>query len=92
MLRRPEINITSAPLRLRAIQNKMPSARLGLVVGKKGNATAVRRNRIKRIVREKFRLQDDLPCMDIVVQVFGPVADDVLAMKIEHLFDQLKQE
>ena len=33
----------------------MPSARLGLIVPKKGNPKAVRRNRIKRIVRDSFR-------------------------------------
>ena len=54
----------------------MHTARLGLVVPKKGTAHAHRRNRVKRLVRQEFRmLRDDLPPVDIVIQVFGAVND-----------------
>lgn len=44
--------------------------RLGLAIAKKRVKLAVQRNRIKRIVRESFRLnQHDLPAIDIVVMV-----------------------
>lgn len=37
--------------------NQLPNARLGLVMAKKHIRHAVERNRIKRLVRENFRLQ-----------------------------------
>lgn len=44
--------------------------RLGLAIAKKRVKLAVQRNRIKRIIRESFRLnQHDLPAIDMVVMV-----------------------
>jgi ribonuclease P protein component len=46
------------------------TARLGLVVGKKLLKRAVDRNRVKRIVREQFRLRrSGLPAYDLVVRL-----------------------
>jgi ribonuclease P protein component len=48
-------------------------ARLGLVVPKKVVRQAVRRNRIKRLVREQFRLMAaTLPPFDLVVRARRP--------------------
>lgn len=53
-----------------ALQHKDSNPRLGTVVAKKNIATAVQRNRIKRIIRESFRHQQDtLANLDIVVLV-----------------------
>ncbi len=41
--------------------------RLGLIVSKKVDKRAVVRNRIKRLVRESFRRQQDLAACDVVV-------------------------
>jgi ribonuclease P protein component len=44
--------------------------RLGLAIAKKRVKLAVQRNRMKRIIRESFRLnQHDLPAIDMVVMV-----------------------
>ncbi len=65
----------------------MPTARLGLVVTKKGNPLAVRRNRIKRQVREAFRLQrTQLPPVDIVIQVFSAIEDSRLTSELDRLW------
>lgn len=53
---------------LLAQQNNTGTARLGLAVSSKTIRTAVARNRIKRIVRETFRLRrQELDALDIVV-------------------------
>ncbi len=50
-----------------ARQSDAGRARLGLVIAKKNIRLATRRNRIKRVVRETFRLhQDTLDSLDIV--------------------------
>ncbi len=45
-----------------------PTPRLGLVISKKNIRLAVQRNRIKRLTRDSFRLQQHvLPAIDIVL-------------------------
>ncbi len=57
----------------------MPTPRLGIVVPKRGTRLAVRRNRIKRLIRESFRLHiEEIPPVDVVVQVFKSIEDDRL--------------
>jgi ribonuclease P protein component len=53
-------------------------ARLGITVAKKAVAGAAGRTRIKRAVRESFRLhRGQLPAVDIVVQARGAAAKRV---------------
>lgn len=93
VFRQTEVNLSSGPLRIRARRNKLSAARIGIVVPKRGNQLAVRRNRIKRIIREQFRLsQPQLPDMDIVVQVFHAVDDRRLRRELEKLFGRLKSD
>lgn len=48
--------------------NGLKHPRLGLVIGKKNIRLAVQRNRIKRHLRESFRLQQhNLPNVDVIV-------------------------
>jgi len=93
VFRGAEINISAGPLRIRAIKNRMPTARLGLVVTKKGTPKANRRNRVKRIIREKFRLQaTDLPNIDLVIQVFGQIDDVQLHRSVDKLFALIERD
>ena len=51
-----------------ARENQLEHARLGLVVGKKNVPKAIRRNRLKRLLRNSFRLNQDLLAgLDIVI-------------------------
>lgn len=47
--------------------NEMDHARLGLVISKRRVRHAVGRNRLKRIIRENFRLSTQNCCVDYVV-------------------------
>ncbi len=73
----------------------MTEARLGLVVGKKLLKHAVDRNRLKRIVREQFRLRRPaLPVMDLVVRLAVkplPLDGKQIAEDIIALFDKLQR-
>ena len=73
----------------------MTDARLGLVVGKKLLKHAVDRNRLKRIVREQFRLRRaSLPVMDLVVRLAvkpAPLDGKQIADDIVMLFDKLQR-
>lgn len=51
-------------------QNSTDDNRLGLAIAKKRVKLAVERNRIKRLIRESFRLnRHNLPSIDMVVMV-----------------------
>ena len=53
--------------------NDLSHARIGLSISAKAVGNAVSRNRIKRVIRESFRLhQKQLPNIDIVVNARAP--------------------
>jgi ribonuclease P protein component len=65
--------------------------RLGLAVSRKAAPRAVDRNRIKRLIRERFRhWQADLPQVDVVVMV-RPVARDTENAILSAALDRLWQ-
>jgi ribonuclease P protein component len=67
------------PLVIYAIPNNLPHARLGISVSRRVG-TAVKRNRIKRLLREAFRLaQRDLPAGYDFVIVVRPHESAILA-------------
>ncbi|MCX7121941.1 MAG: ribonuclease P protein component [Gammaproteobacteria bacterium] len=67
--------------------------RLGMVISKKNCRRAVDRNRLKRLIREQFRLrQHDLSNLDVVVLLKSPVgklSDKERCECVEKLFSQL---
>ncbi|AOU99851.1 ribonuclease P protein component [Acidihalobacter yilgarnensis] len=53
---------------LKWVPNGLGKARLGLAISRKCARSAVVRQRIKRVIRESFRLrQTDFPAVDVVV-------------------------
>lgn len=68
--------------------------RLGLVIAKKNVRKAVQRNRIKRTIRETFRLrQHQLGGLDIVVLARKGIADidqPALSRMVDELWQQLQ--
>ncbi len=60
--------ISSKELLCLAIPNSFDSPRLGLVIAKKNVKLAVQRNRVKRVIRDNFRLHlQDMPNADLVI-------------------------
>ena len=56
--------------------NGFDSPRLGLIIAKKNVKLAVERNRVKRVIRESFRLhQQELPNADLIILARKGLAD-----------------
>ena len=65
---RAEFKISEQPLLILSRSNGLDHPRIGFVISKKNIRRAVKRNRVRRIIRESFRLhQHDLPNVDIVI-------------------------
>ncbi|MHA6491799.1 ribonuclease P protein component [Pseudomonas borbori] len=78
---------------LLARDNELDHPRLGLVIGKKSVKLSVERNRLKRQIRESFRLnQDNLVGWDIVVVArkgLGDLENSELAQLFGKLWKRL---
>ena len=69
--------------------NGLKSARLGVVVGKRFVRQAVKRNRVKRLVREAFRVaRAGLPPLDLVLRVMSK-PDDFEGNGLRHQIEAL---
>ena len=77
---------------VRVLENSGNAARIGVIVPKKGNRLAVRRNRIKRLVRDHFRVaRGHLKNVDIIVHVTGAVTDEELMRILGQSVNSLKE-
>jgi ribonuclease P protein component len=71
--------------------NELGYARLGMVVAKRQFKRAVDRNRMRRIIRETFRLYSpDLPALDVVVKVQGVPREGEAAAELADVLARLK--
>jgi len=79
-----------------ACPNDAGGARLGLAVARKATGDAVQRNRVRRVIRETFRLrQHDLPSVDIVVSARAGIRkarNAELRASLNTLWDRVKDQ
>jgi ribonuclease P protein component len=69
--------------------NELERARLGMAVAVRAMGGAVQRNRIRRLIRESFRLHQALmPALDIVIGV-RPNARDAVAAELRASLERL---
>jgi len=78
-------------LDLLAAPNGLDYPRLGLIVPKKIIATAVGRNRVKRLIRESFRLhQTELVGLDVVARIKSKIEEVGLKESLQSGLKQCK--
>lgn len=75
------------------LANGTDSARLGLSIAVRSAGNAVRRNRMRRLIRESFRLhRSALPALDIVVSGRAPAHEAspaILRAALERLWQRI---
>ena len=75
---------------LKAKTTNLSKARIGYNIPKKGTRHAHRRNRLKRIIKEYFRLNAfDLPKMDYVLILKQELSDDLLIETLANCFSDV---
>lgn len=78
------------------IKNDCDYPRLGLTIAKRHVRKATVRNRIKRLIREKFRLeQSNLAPVDLIVMMKSPLlkkADLELKSDLQQLWDKIVRQ
>ena len=76
--------------------NQLTQPRIGLTIAKKRVKLAVQRNRIKRCVRDSFRLhQHQLPGVDLVLMVKGDISNtpnSELLKQLERLWQKIARQ
>ena len=88
----PKYKVSSGAFLLLATPGAAPSSRLGVVVARKNIRRAVRRNRIKRLVREQFRHHPFDDAVDLVVLArsgAGQMDDPGLWQELDRLWQVL---
>ena len=91
-LKESDFNYRNSTVSIRGKYNQMEYPRIGYSIPKRGTKLAFRRNRLKRLVKEAFRLNArQLPKMDIIVLVQNESQDEVLSAILDAAFSKLIQ-
>lgn len=92
----PDYRVSNRFLLVLAKASDLSQARLGIVVGKKNVARSVQRNRIKRMIRESFRVRkSEFGTIDLVVLArkgLDKFASGDIQAQLNSLFDELCQK
>ena len=78
-----------------ATPNSLGHARIGLIFSKKNLKLAVQRNRVKRRIRETFRLQPQLPALDIIIlgrQGLAELDNSQINLALQDLWQRLERK
>ena len=93
VFKQARFKVSSQTVLVLAIENNLRFPRLGLVIAKKNIARAVQRNRVKRLLRESFRLNQHLLAgLDIVILArsgLGSLENPEITGQIETLWQDL---
>jgi ribonuclease P protein component len=88
-----ECKVSCQALLMIAKKNGLCLPRLGLVISKKNVSTSVQRNRIRRVIRNSFRLnQELLTGLDIVILArsnLDLLSNEQLGEKLQQLYPDL---
>ncbi|RZQ55848.1 ribonuclease P protein component [Pseudidiomarina tainanensis] len=91
----PPVKAVTAELTMLATPNNLGCPRIGVTLSKKRAKRAVDRNRIKRKIRESFRLkQHKIPAFDIIVIGKNGVVDlsqEELQQRLDYLWRTLSK-
>jgi ribonuclease P protein component len=91
-----DLRVSSKHFLILAHGKSLPKARLGIIVAKKHVKLAVQRNRVKRLLRESFRLrQASLPHLDLVVLAkkgIDRLDNPDCASELQHLWNKLSRK
>ena len=91
----PAYKVSNHAFLLLAVSTTERSSRVGIIVAKKHIRRATRRNRIKRLVREQFRLKPFLTSLDLIV-LARSAADRLdnqgVRRELDTLWQQLEQK
>ena len=91
-LKDSDFTYRQAAVSIKGKYNYLGYPRIGYSIPKRGTKLAFRRNRLKRLVKEAFRLNaHQLPKMDLVVLVHNEPQDEVLSATMDVGFSKLKQ-
>lgn len=89
-LTRSDFNYRKATISIKGKYNNLEYPRLGYSIPKRGTKLACHRNRLKRIIKEIFRLKaSQLPSMDIIVLVPKETPDETLKTDLDSGFSNL---
>jgi len=95
LVHREGLRVSDGLFAVIARPNGLGHARLGLAVGVRAAGNAVRRNRVKRVIRETFRAnQQELPSVDLVVNAkpgAGQASSAALRASVLALWDRVRQ-
>lgn len=91
VLKSRTLRVTSPPFVALGCPSTTGQARLGLIVGKRHCPRAVDRNRLKRLVRETFRVRRrHLPALDIVIQLVRAPDDLDVRRALDQVWKQIE--
>ena len=91
-LKDSDFNYRQAAVSIKGKYNRLQHPRIGYSIPKRGTKLAFRRNRLKRLVKEAFRLNaHQLPNMDLIVLVQQESEDEILTTTLNAGFSKLIQ-